>query len=175
MKYTKVILCGLRCTGKTTLMWNLQKKLGWPMFSVSQFLRDYIRTYHVSPFEVEDQSEKITADIDSRVEALVHGENAVIIESRVTHLMSRSVEGTLKILLTASDDIRVRRSSKREQTDLKKAKKRLFKRERTFTERMEKIYKVDNLFDKKHYDLVIQTDDLTPEGVMKLVLNAIEA
>jgi len=170
MTYSKIVLCGLRCTGKTTLFWNLQKQLAWPTFSVSQYLRDYIRTYHVSPYQVEQDSHKITTDIDQRIQSLLTSPDHVIIESRVFYLLRQSIPQTLKLLLTASDNVRIKRSSEREQTDLIKAKTRLDKRETEFTQRMGQIYGFSDFFNPNYYDLVINTDLLTPDQVTAQVL-----
>lgn len=173
MRYNKIVICGQRCVGKTTLMWQLQKQLNWPMFSVSQFLRDYIRTHQVSPFEVEENSQAVTDDIDSRVEALLNSGNQVIVESRVFDKNRSRPEDAMTLLLYASENVRVARSAGREKTSEDKARKRLNKREGEFEARMSQIYGYSSLFDPANYDLAIDTDNLSPQEVLNRVTEAI--
>jgi len=58
MKYSKITISGKICTGKTTLFWDLQKKLNWPVFSTGQFFRDYARQHNLSLEKAEEQNKK---------------------------------------------------------------------------------------------------------------------
>lgn len=169
--YTKVVIAGKRCTGKTTLFWNLQKQLNWPTFSISQYLRDYIRTYQITPEQVEQKSVEISGDIDQRVENLLKSTDKVIIEGRVFGRLINPVPDTLRLLLTSNDHVRIHRSAGREGISAEKAAQRLFKREDEWIERMEKLYGIENLFDPHYYDLVLDTSSLTPQEVLQKILS----
>ncbi len=173
MKASKIVLSGMRCTGKTTLFWNMQKELAIPTFSVSQYLRDYIRTNGLQGKgneEIDRHNEIMSREIDERVVALLKSKHEVLVESRVFRYVRESFDDTLKILLVASDDCKVKRSSYRENIDFKKAKKRLIKRENEWMEKMADQYGFGDFFDPKYYDLVVDTTDMNPMQVMKRVM-----
>lgn len=173
MKYSKIVLCGKRCTGKTTLFWDLQKRLGWPTFTISQYLRDYIHRFHLTSEEVEAKSPEVSRDIDERVGTLINGPDRVVIDARVYEGEFRHLPQVASILLTARDDVRIERAAYREKTDPEKQKTRLLKRERAWLERMKNIYGDKDLFNPSDYTLTIDTSDMTPEQVTERVLSFI--
>jgi cytidylate kinase len=170
MNYSKIIIAGKRCTGKTRLFWNLQKVLGWPSFSTSQYIRDVMRTYHFTPEQMEEYSQELTHDIDSRIHTLLKGSDTVIIETRAIPSSFQGYKDTFKLLLVASDTARVSRSASREQTTVEKAQKKLIKQEERWIQRMQNIYKTTNLFDKANYDFILDTSPMTPHQVVDSVL-----
>lgn len=171
MKYTKIILCGKRCTGKTTLFWDLQKRLGWPTFTISQYLRDYIHRFHLTAEEVEAKSPEVSRDIDERVGTLINSPDRVVIDARVYEGEFRNLPHVASILLTARDDVRIQRAAYREKTTLEKQRTRLLKRETAWLERMKAIYGDRDLFNPADYTFSIDTSDMTPEQVTERVLS----
>lgn len=170
MNYTKIILCGKRCTGKTTLMWNLQQALNWPLISVSEYLRDLIRMYHLTPEDIEKNRIQISKDIDTRILNLLRTENRAIIDARVFGYIDQQFPRTLKLLLTANDNTRIIRSSEREKSSVQKAEVRLMKKEEEWIRSMQGIYGKNDFFNPAYYDLVIDTTNLKPIDVLKKVL-----
>ena len=176
MKYQKILISGKRCTGKTTLFWDLQKKLAWPTFSTSQFLRDFIYTHGISRGlkQVEDKSQEITQEIDQRTTSLLKANSPVIVETRAFGQIFDQFPDTLKILLVCDDQERIKRSSFRQTISLQKAKKRLFKKDKEWFEKMKSLYQRDDFFELKYYDLVIDTTSLVKKEVLNLVLKKLE-
>jgi len=76
----------------------------------------------------------------------------------------------LKVFLKASFDERVRRIAKRDGLSLKKAKKYLKERDIVARERIKKKYGVD-IWDKKHYDLIIDTTDKSVEEIVDTIID----
>lgn len=174
MQYTKIILCGKRCTGKTTLFWDLQKRLEWPTFTISQYLRDYIHRFHLTSEEVEARSAEVSRDIDDRVASLIKGPDRVVIDARVYEGEYRNLPNVASILLTARDDVRLSRAAFREKTTPEKQGKRLFKRENAWLERIRAIYGDRDFFEPSSYTLTIDTSDLTPEQVLERTLTFLD-
>jgi cytidylate kinase len=170
MAITKILLCGKRCTGKTTLFWDLQKTLGWPIFSVSEYLREYIHRHALTPEEVEDRSEELSTDYENRVMTIVNSPDRVIIDSRVFGRMAELGPDVLKILLTADDAKRIERAAYRQQTPVEKQRIKLLKNESQWIKRMETLYPGVDFFDPSRYDLALDTTDKTPEAVLAAVL-----
>lgn len=174
MNYTKILITGKRCTGKSTLFWNLQKELNWPVFSVSHFLRDFIRTQGLTPKQIEQQSKETSIEVENRIQSLLTTDNHIIIESRLLSFITHPIPGTCRILLTCDDQTRIHRSATRENISWEKAKTRLFQREKKLMDQMTSIYKRGNFFDKRFYDLTIDTTNLSPQEVLENVLQFIK-
>ena len=172
-----MIISGQRDVGKTTLIWSLEKKLNWPMFSVSQYLRDF---HKVEGLQRKSQTELakydliLGQDIDNRIAELLKSEHRVIIESRVFHFVKESWLGVLKVLLTASDEVRVNRNAFREGIDVSKSRQRLLMKEDAWMQKMANQYGFSDFFEPKYFDLVIDTSDLTKEQVVEKVLDRIK-
>lgn len=171
MVYEKIIICGKRCTGKSTLLWDLQKQLNWPIFSISMYLRDYIRQYHLSEDDVDKMRMDISKDIDDRIRNLIGSPNNCLIEAKLFHDIKLTLPKTLKLLLVAREDVVYTRNAYREGIDLNKAKDRVLKKESSWEEKMAKIYGYSDFYDHKYYDLVVDTSDLSREAVTKRVVD----
>lgn len=169
---SKVLICGERCVGKTTLMWGLQKELGWPVYSASQFLRDYIRQYGLrgDPSKIQNHHERMSAEIDQRIKKLLESEYQVIIEARAFRYIKESFAKGLKVLLTADPVIKYKRSSQREATEYARAAQRIEKKDKEFRVNTGKIFGFYDMFEPKYYDVVMDTSLLSKEAVVQAVV-----
>lgn len=165
LKYRKIIISGQRCTGKSTLLWELQKRLSLPIFSISMFLRDYIRTWRLDKKQMDERRVEVAREVDERILALVKGENACLIEAKVFHFVKNKFPETCNILLKASDKVRYERDAKREGISFAKAKVRVDKREGEWLQTMSEIYGFSDFFDEQYYDLVVDTTGKNREEV----------
>lgn len=175
MVYKKIILCGLRATGKTTLFWDLQDKLSWPTFSVSLYIRDYIHRHHLkNTDDIDKLGVDISRDIDRRVKNLLGSDNYCIIDARAYAGIFSPIPETLKLLLKTRDEVRLKRAALREGTTPEAQKTRLLKKENRWKEKMNQIYGRDDFLAPQFYDLVIDTTLLTPEEVLARVIEEIK-
>lgn len=170
MKYSRITISGKICTGKTTLFWNLQKKLNWPTFSTGQYFRDYARQHNLSLEKAEEQDERITKEVDFRVRKLLKQDKNIIAEGWMTGIMANKFPGILKILLISDYMERIKRFSQREKISFVEAEKRLHDRENNWLKKLKNIYKRNDIFDTKNYDLIIDTTYLSPKQVFEKVL-----
>lgn len=173
MAITKILLCGKRCAGKTTLFWDLQKSLNWPIFAVSEYLREYIHRYALTAEQVEEKSEEVSRDYEARVMGLMATPDHVIVDSRIFGRMAELGPHVLKVLLYADDATRVTRAAYRQQTPVERQRIKLLRKESEWITRMEKLYPGVRFFDPAAYDLSIDTTHLTPKDVLERVLAAI--
>lgn len=174
MKYSKITISGKICTGKTTLFWNLQKKLNWPVFSTSQYFRDLARTKKLSLEKAEEQNEKTTKEVDLRVRDLLKSKGNLIAEGWMTGVMANNYDGILKILLICDDVERIKRFSQREKISPAEAENRLRDRENNWFKKLESIYKRSDFFEPENYNLIINTIKLTPSQVFKKVVEKLD-
>lgn len=168
----KILICGLRNVGKTTVFWELQKQLAWPTFSVSQYLRDYVRInglQHQTAEVIARHDDQMGREIGERTVALLNQPNPVIIETRVFEHIDQTFPNTLKVLLHARDEIRVTRNAHRESISLEKSHKRLLKRETKWLEKMHQQFGPLEFFSSGYYDLTIDTSELTVTAVVSQI------
>src|SRR5690606_14359768 len=154
MKYTKILLSGKRNTGKTTTFWMLQKELGWPMFSESQYLRDYHRLHGIQGADKETMAEHEPLMVqanDVRLSRLLVSPDRAIIEIRAFEKIRQDWPDVLKVLLICDDEIRVKRNAFRESISEDKSKQRLLKKEEDWIVKMNQQFGFDDYYDKKYY------------------------
>ncbi len=174
MKYSKITISGKICTGKTTLFWGLQEHLNWPTFSTSQFFRDFARSHNFSIDEAEEQNRKLTIATDKRVRDLLKKDINVIVEGWMAGIMANNNPSILRILLVCDDEKRIKRYAKRENVCLKEAREKVKSREENWLNKLKRIYKRNDIFDPKHYDLVIDTTKNQPKKILNQVLRKLK-
>lgn len=176
MEYSKITISGKICTGKTTLLYDLKKKLGWPTFLTGKYFRKYIKKESLTLEKVEEQNEKLTKEVDFKVRDLLHKKGHIIVDGWMSGLMANHLSDVLKILLICQDKIRYKRFAKREKISFNEAKKRVEQRQNSWFNKIKKIHKISSstLNDKKNYTLVIDTSYITPQAVLKNVLNSLK-
>lgn len=163
--FTKVTISGLICTGKTTLYWNLQKKLTWPSFSASQFFRDYSRTHNLSLETAAEQSNKLTREVDEHMKKLIVESEHIIVEGWMAGIMARDLKEVLRVLLTCDFSVRAGRFAERERLTLDEAENRIKSRENNLFTKLKEIYRRDDFVDRGHYNLVIDTTSLSSQAL----------
>jgi len=173
-KYTKITVSGQIATGKTTLYKALGAKLGWPTFSTGQFFREYAAKHQLSIESAAEQNATITKKIDYQVREMLKGKGNMVVEGWMAGVMAESTPGVLRVLLTCQNPVRYRRFADREQTTLEEAKKRVTERDTSWLAEIAKIYQRNDIFDLKHYDLVIDTTALLPVEIQAQVLRCLK-
>lgn len=168
--YNKITISGLICSGKTTLFWDLFKKLNWPTFSASHFFRDYARTHGTSLQKGEEQTLSLTKVVDFGMLELLKNEQHIILEGWMTGIMADDLPGVLRIFLTCSEEVRAKRFADREKVSLEEARAQIQERETNVYGKLREIYKRDDFLDHKNYNLVIDSTSKTPEQVLAEVL-----
>lgn len=177
MKYSKITISGSICTGKTTLLKNLEKKLKWPTFKTGQLFRDYVAKHGLNLEGAEEQNERLTKEVDYKVRDMLHeNDKNLIVDGWMSGISANQRKDVLKILLDCKDDIRYKRFAKREKMTYDAAKNKVDERQSSWFGKIEKIHKIDSAeFTKKgNYNLVIDTSYITPYAVMKRVLDALK-
>lgn len=175
MNYSKITISGSICTGKTTLLKRLQKKLNWPAFMTGQLFRDYVKEHGLNLEGAEEQNAKLTKEVDYKVRDMLHKPGKLIVDGWMSGLSANKLEDVLKILLVCKDDIRYKRFSKREKIDYKDAKKHVEERQNSWFDKIKKIHKINpkEFTNTKNYTLIIDTSYITPQAVLKKVLQAL--
>jgi cytidylate kinase len=95
----------------------------------------------------------------------------------VAHAASLALAGdirVLRVLITASPEIRAERLVQAEQLDKREAAKRIDRSDKERAAYIKRFYRVDREL-PSHYDLVVSTDRLSPSDACRLVLDATAA
>jgi len=175
MLYTKITISGKICTGKTTLLKGLQKKLNWPAFMTGQLFRDYVKEHGLNLQGAEEQNEKLTKAVDNKVKEMLHNQGNLIVDGWMSGLSANHLKDVLKILLICKDEIRYKRFAKREKIKLSDARIKVEERQNSWFDKIEKIHKINRkeFTNEKNYNLIIDTSYITPQAVLKKVLSVL--
>jgi predicted cytidylate kinase len=171
MKYSKITISGKICTGKSTLFNSLKEKLKWPTFSSGQQFREFAQKNKLNLVRAQEQNDTLTKKIDNKAKKLLHKPGNLLVDAWLGGILASNLPDVLKILLTADDETRFKRFSKRENLQFDEAEKQVLERDENWFNRVSDIYGRNDFFDIKHYNLIIDTSNKSPEQITELVLD----
>jgi len=172
----RITISGPPGSGKTTACTALAEKLGLRAVVFGKVFRELAAEKGLSLGELGDLAEKdpsIDADIDARIVETARNSQDIILESRLSaYMLARNDIPALKIYIDASPEVRMARIGGREDKDLGKAVAETIQRQESEAKRYMMYYGID-ITDLSVYDMVINTDDLTPDEVLERILDAV--
>ena len=165
-------ISGLPGSGKTTVARLLAQRLGLPHIYAGDLYRRAAVERGVSLEEFNalcEQDHSIDRALDAKMAEYARQGTAVL-EGRLAGFIAVQ-EGTeaLKVFLTASDDVCAQRVAQREDRDWRAVLELNRARQRSDTMRYRVIYGFD-LNDTSIYDLVLNSDNQTPEALAEQIL-----
>ena len=173
----RITISGPPGSGKTTACNNLSEALGLKAVVFGKIFRELAAEKNISLNELGALAEKdpsIDRSIDERILEIARENEDIILESRLSaYMLKRHDIPAFKIYLGASPEVRMARIGVREGDTVEKAMEDTIKRQASEAKRYMMYYNID-INDMSVYDLIVNTDDLTPDGVLELILNAIE-
>jgi len=168
-------------SGKTTLAAKLAAELGYEELYVGGIFREIAAERSIT---VERLSADIKNDpmlelsIDARQEKLMREKDNVVIQGRVAWYFSRkSPFKIINLFLATNPAVGAERVAKRKEDHTKsveeiaQATKERVQHDR---ERYQKLYKIEDYLDPSHYDIILDTSDLTEEEVLQKTLERLE-
>jgi predicted cytidylate kinase len=172
-----ITISGTPGSGKTTVARLLTRRLGLPHVYAGDLYRAEADRRHLSLAEFNrlcERDHSIDRDLDARMAEYARQGGAVL-EGRLAAFIARQ-EGVdaLKVWLTASDETRARRVAEREHGDWRTILDDNRTRNQSDANRYRAIYGWD-LADTSLYDLVLHSDDATPEALAEAILTAVRA
>ena len=158
--------------GNTTVTKMVSEKLGYPMinFTFRQMAEE--RGVDFWTFcEMAQNDYDIDRELDRRqVEMAMDAENCVL-GSRLAIWMLK--EADLKIYLTASAETRANRILKREGGTFEERYAQTVNRDTNDSGRYMEVYGIDNSKADEVADLIIATDDKTPEEIVNIIMERV--
>ena len=173
----RITISGPPGSGKTTACNRLSEILGLKAVVFGKIFRELAAEKHLSLLEFGQLAEKdpsIDEAIDAKILEIARENENIILESRLSaYMLSRNSIPAFKIYLGASPEVRRSRIGVREGQSLEDAKKETIERQASEAKRYMMYYNID-INDMSVYDLVVNTDELDPDGVIDTILKAIE-
>ena len=154
--------------GNTTVSTLLSEKLGYPMvnFTFRQMAQERGVDFWTFCKMAEDDYE-IDKELDRRQVEMAMEKKDCILASRLAIWMLEKAD--LKVYLTATAETRAQRVYKREGGSHKET----VRRDENDTNRYKTIYGIDNTKPEKVADLIIATDQKTPEEIVSLIIEEV--
>ncbi len=159
--------------GNTTVTRLLSEKLGYKMinFTFRQMAEE--RNMEFWDFcHLAEKDDNIDKELDRRqVEMALKEENCVL-GSRLAIWMLKAAD--LKVYLTATSETRANRILKREGGTFEERYEETVRRDEKDSARYKRIYHIDNEKPEAVADLIIATDDKTPEEIVSCIIDKIK-
>lgn len=172
----RITISGQPGTGKTTLCGKLSEALGLKSMVFGQVFRQLAAEKGMTLVELGALAEKdpsIDADIDAKIVETARNSPDIILESRLSaYMLTRNGIPALRVYLTASPEVRFARIGFREDKEIQRALEETAAREASEAKRYKMYYDID-ISDRSVYDLIVDTDNLTPDEVLQKILDAV--
>lgn len=174
----KITISGNLGSGKSTIAKLLAKKYGLKHYSAGDFMRKMASDKGLTLLElskIADKNPSIDIAIDNMTKSL-KSEDDFVMDSRIAfHFIPESIKIFLKVSVdeAAKRIFKEKRKDEKYNVSLKKTKQNIITRTESEKRRYKNYYGIDYT-DEKHYDLVIDTSDKSPEEVLKIIVEYIK-
>jgi|TARA_B100002003_G_C13993361_1_gene479874 cytidylate kinase len=172
-----ITISGIAGSGKSSVAKKLAQKLTYAHYSVGDLMRAMAKERGVSLLELGKLAEKdkaIDLELDERQKALGKKDDFVIDSRLGFHFLKQSFKVFLQVELeVAADRILKEKRAHESYADLADSVASIKKRIASEDKRYSSYYKIDYQ-DKTHYDLVVDTTDLTVAQVVGKIVDAVE-
>lgn len=172
----RITVSGLPGSGTTTACKALQERLKIDYVYAGQIFRLLAKEHGMDLTQFGrycEQNPEVDKKLDDRQLALLH-KDRILIEGRLSGWIADANNiPALKVWLDADVDVRAARIVQREGGEPEARKAEMLEREFSENRRYRSYYGVD-LENRDWYDLVVDTDHLTPKEVVEGILEALD-
>lgn len=180
-----ITISGRIGSGATTLAQKLSDALGWDMLDGGKLFRRINAELGMSITDSNARPDNFDLEYEERIKKMLREESRHIIQSHLAGFDAQGIEGVFKILLVCEDedgvdktDIRIDRLMNRDGVTVDEAKHEIKEREDQHLTKFRRLYANNDpdwvYWDKKYYDLVINTFDHNKEETLRLALEALK-
>lgn len=179
-----ITISGKIGAGATSLAKNLSKTLGWDFLEGGDLFEKIHKELNLSQAMVNSRPDHFDIEYEKKVKNMLTQESNNIIQSHLAGFDAQGISGVFKILVVCEDsdgndkeEIRIDRLINRDKVSVEEAKEEVLEREKQHLEKWRRLY-ADNdrnwvYWDKKYYDLVINTYSHNQDETLKIALQAI--
>jgi len=171
-----ITVSGPAGSGKSTLAQSLADALDYEHVSGGDIFRSLAEERGMTPLELNKAAEdddQIDRDLDRRLRDIAAEREDVVLESRLAGWMAGEY-ADIKLWLTAPLDVRADRIAQRENKPFEQARTETQERSESEAQRYRDYYDID-FGDRSIYDLSINTARWDPQGVLSVILHAVDS
>jgi len=173
-------------SGATTLATHVCEILNWKFLNGGDIFRKFSHENGLNIIHTNSRPDQIDIEYEEKIKNLLESQEYQIIQSHLAGFDAQGIKGVFKILVVCEDasgedkvDIRIDRLVNREEKKVEDAKHEVLERESQNLKKWRRLYAKNDknwvYWDKKYYDLVINTySSSAPESAQK-VLKAVGA
>lgn len=180
-----ITVSGRIASGSTTLARHLARLLGWKHMEGGEIFWEAVRDrlgLDVKDTNLRPDEEDLL--FEEKQKAILKNDNYIVLESKLAGFCAQGLKDVYKIGVICEDkddndqtQIRIDRLVNREVISIDEAKEEILKREENDLAKWRKLYansKQDWIYwDKKYYDLIINTFTHNQDDSLKVVLQAL--
>jgi predicted cytidylate kinase len=174
----RITISGPPGSGKTTVCDKLSSALSFKAVVFGMIFRVIAEERGLTLSELGEIAENdfsIDERIDSIILDMARRNDDIILESRLAaYMLTRNDIPAFRIYLDASPEVRVARIGRRDNETFDQALINTAERQASEEKRYMKYYGID-IKDTSVYDMMINTDDIDPDGVVKMIIGELEA
>jgi cytidylate kinase len=144
--------------------------------SGGDIFRDLADERGYTPLEfnkLAEEDDQIDRDLDRRQREIASNRDDLVLESRLAGWMAGDL-ADLKLWFDAPEEVRTQRVADREERDFETARSEMRARAESEAKRYRAYYGID-FEDRSIYDLTLNTARWSPDAVVSIVHNAVEA
>lgn len=170
----RIAISSMSGCGNTTVTTLLSKTLGYPMinFTFRQMAEERGVDFWTFCQMAQDDYD-IDRELDRRQVEMAMAEENCVLGSRLAIWMLE--EADLKVYLTATAETRANRILKREGGTFEERYQQTVNRDNNDTGRYKEVYGIDNTKAGEVADLIIATDDKTPEEIVAIIIDKVKS
>lgn len=180
-----ITVSGRIASGSTTLGHKLAQILGWRHVEGGEVFWEVVRTkMGLAEKDTNLRPDREDEDFDKSLKKILQEGSNLVLETKLAGFNAQGIEGVFKIGVVCSDEkgndkteIRIDRLINREKISLEQAKGEVVEREENDLEKWRRLYAPGdqnwNYWDKKYYDLVINTYSHNQDETLKMAIEKI--
>jgi cytidylate kinase len=180
-----ITVSGRIAAGATTLATHLRDVLGWQLINGGELFRKISAEKGLDIVLTNTRPDQIDLEYEENTKKILKNNSGQIIQSHLAGYDAQGIEGVFKILVICEDDdgqdkvdIRIDRLVNRDGKNVDDAKREILERERRNLEKWRRLYNSNDpawvYWDRKYYDLTINTYSLNALESTRAVLKAIK-
>lgn len=170
--------------GTTTLAKGLADALSWTLLEGGELFADIHENLRLSELEVSGRPDRFDTEYEAKIKNLLQEKKHQVIQSHLAGFDGQGIEQVFKILVVCEDslgndktEIRIDRLVNRRGIPVKEAKEEVQVREEENLEKWRRLYANNDknwvYWQRRYYDLVVNTYDHNPHQTLSLALSAI--
>lgn len=174
-----ITISGRIGSGATTLAAHLSQTLQWEMLDGGKLFREFTKDNGFA----KDRSDQFDLDYEEMVKNKLRNESHNIIQSHLAGFDAQGIDGIFKIFVVVEEDgidktdVRIDRLVNRDGMHVEDAKNEVKERDIQNLDKWRRLYANSDpnwfYWDKKYYDIIINTFELNQSDALAAVLKAI--